>query len=156
MKKYSRVYVEITNICNRNCSFCPGTRREKRRMSLDEFRRVAERLIGVTDYIYLHVMGEPLRHPELDALRKTEAIDKITFGSKELANIIANEKDVESVTFVGLCTDICVISNVMTLKAFCPEIPIVVDAKGCAGVTEQSHMTALSAMRACQVEIING
>ena len=95
-------------------------------------------------------------HPELDALRKTEAIDKITFGSKELANMIANEKDVESVTFVGLCTDICVISNVMTLKAFCPEIPIVVDAKGCAGVTEQSHMTALSAMRACQVEIING
>ena len=95
-------------------------------------------------------------HPELDALRKTEAIDKITFGSKELANIIANEKDVESVTFVGLCTDICVISNVMTLKAFCPEIPIAVDAKGCAGVTEQSHLIALSAMRACQVEIING
>lgn len=70
MKKYSRVYVEITNICNRNCSFCPGTRREKRRMSLDEFRRVAERLIGVTDYIYLHVMGEPLTHPELPEIIK--------------------------------------------------------------------------------------
>ena len=70
MKKYSRVYVEITNICNRNCSFCPGTRREKRRMSLNEFRRVAERLIGVTDYIYLHVMGEPLTHPELPEIIK--------------------------------------------------------------------------------------
>lgn len=70
MKKYSRVYVEITNICNRNCSFCPGTRREKRRMRLDEFRRVAERLIGVTDYIYLHVMGEPLTHPELSEIIK--------------------------------------------------------------------------------------
>ena len=70
MKKYSRVYVEITNICNRNCSFCPGTRREKRRMSLNEFRRVAERLIGVTDYIYLHVMGEPLTHPELAEIIK--------------------------------------------------------------------------------------
>ena len=70
MKKYSRVYVEITNICNRNCSFCPGTRREKRRMRLDEFRRVAERLIGVTDYIYLHVMGEPLTHPELPEIIK--------------------------------------------------------------------------------------
>lgn len=70
MKKYSRVYVEITNICNRNCSFCPGTRREKRRMSLNEFHRVAERLIGVTDYIYLHVMGEPLTHPELPEIIK--------------------------------------------------------------------------------------
>ena len=70
MKKYSRVYVEITNICNRNCSFCPGTRREKRRMRLDEFRIVAERLIGVTDYIYLHVMGEPLTHPELSEIIK--------------------------------------------------------------------------------------
>lgn len=70
MKKYSRVYVEITNICNRNCSFCPGTRREKRRMSLNEFRSVAERLIGVTDYIYLHVMGEPLTHPELSEIIK--------------------------------------------------------------------------------------
>ena len=64
-KKYSRVYVEITNICNRSCSFCPGTTREKRRMSLDEFKLVANSLIGVTDYIYFHVMGEPLTHPEL-------------------------------------------------------------------------------------------
>ena len=64
-KKYSRVYVEITNICNRSCSFCPGTVREKRRMSLEEFSLIANKLIGVTDYIYFHVMGEPLTHPEL-------------------------------------------------------------------------------------------
>lgn len=64
-KKYSRVYVEITNICNRNCSFCPGTVREKRRMSLEEFSLIANKLVGVTDYIYFHVMGEPLTHPEL-------------------------------------------------------------------------------------------
>ena len=64
-KKYSRVYVEITNICNRNCSFCPGTAREKRRMSYDEFISVANSLVGVTDYIYFHVMGEPLTHPDL-------------------------------------------------------------------------------------------
>ncbi len=64
-KKYSRVYVEITNICNRNCSFCPGTTREKRRMSLDEFKSIASSLVGVTDYIYFHVMGEPLTHPRL-------------------------------------------------------------------------------------------
>ena len=68
MKKYSRVYVEITNICNRSCSFCPGTVREKKRMSVDEFSYVCDALVGVTDYLYLHVMGEPLTHPELTEL----------------------------------------------------------------------------------------
>ena len=62
---YSRVYVEITNICNRSCTFCPGTVREKRRMTLDEFSLVLDKLKGITEYIYLHVMGEPLTHPEL-------------------------------------------------------------------------------------------
>ena len=66
---------------------------------------------------------------ELDALRKTEAIDKITFGSKDLVEILKNEADIESITFVGICTDICVISNVMIVKAFYPEIPLIVDAK---------------------------
>ncbi|MBO5353724.1 MAG: radical SAM protein [Lachnospiraceae bacterium] len=62
---YSRVYVEITTICNRNCTFCPGTKREPRRMSMDEFMRITEKLKGVTEYLYLHVMGEPLTHPLL-------------------------------------------------------------------------------------------
>lgn len=62
---YSRVYVEITNICNRACSFCPGTKREKRRMTIPEFSLILDKLEGVTEYIYLHVMGEPLTHPEL-------------------------------------------------------------------------------------------
>ena len=94
-------------------------------------------------------------HPELDALRRTDAIDKITFGSKDLVDVIGRESDVESITFVGLCTDICVISNVMLTKAFYPEIPLIVDAKGCAGVTPQSHQTALDAMKMCQIEIQN-
>lgn len=64
-KKYSRVYVEITNICNRNCSFCPGTVRDMRRMSVGEFSYVLDRIKPLTDYVYLHVMGEPLTHPEL-------------------------------------------------------------------------------------------
>lgn len=68
MKKYSRVYVEITNICNRNCSFCPGTTREKERITPDRFRTVCERLVGLTDYIYLHIMGEPTTHPDLPEL----------------------------------------------------------------------------------------
>ncbi len=92
---------------------------------------------------------------ELDSLRKTEAIDKITFGSSELVNILAGEKDIESITFIGLCTDICVISNVMLTKAYFPEIPLIVDAKACAGVTPQSHKTALDAMKMCQVKVIN-
>ena len=92
---------------------------------------------------------------ELDALRKTEAIDKITFGSKDLVEILKNEKDIESITFVGLCTDICVISNAMLVKAFYPEIPLTVDAKACAGVTPQSHKNALEAMKMCQITVIN-
>lgn len=94
-------------------------------------------------------------HPQLDALRKTEPIDKLTFGSSQLTQVLAAEKDVESITFVGLCTDICVISNVMITKAFFPEIPLIVDAKGCAGVTPQSHKNALEAMKMCQITIVN-
>lgn len=67
-KKYSRVYVEITNTCNRSCSFCPGTKRPRRRMTTSEFSTVCERLKPVTDYIYLHVMGEPLSHPDIAEL----------------------------------------------------------------------------------------
>ena len=62
---YSRVYVEITNICNRACSFCPGTKREPRRITQSEFSLILDKLEGLTEYIYLHVMGEPLTHPEL-------------------------------------------------------------------------------------------
>lgn len=62
---YSRVYVEITTMCNRNCTFCPGTRRAPKQLSMDEFKTIIEKLKGVTKYIYLHVMGEPLTHPKL-------------------------------------------------------------------------------------------
>lgn len=66
--KFSRVYVEITNICNMSCSFCHGTKRENRRITVDEFSHILDELCGVTEYIYLHVMGEPLGHPEIDRL----------------------------------------------------------------------------------------
>ena len=92
---------------------------------------------------------------ELDALRKTEAIDKVTFGSKDLVKRLAGEGEIEGITFVGLCTDICVISNAMLTKAFYPEIPLTVDAKGCAGVTPESHKRALEAMKMCQINVIN-
>ena len=63
-----RVYIEITNICNLSCAFCPGTRRDGAFMAPADFARVLRRLKGVTEHIYLHVMGEPLLHPELPAL----------------------------------------------------------------------------------------
>ena len=95
---------------------------------------------------------------ELEALRKTEAIDKVTFGSSELPNklLAMNEVEpIESITFVGLCTDICVISNVMVTKAFLPEVPVIVDAACCAGVSPETHKNALEAMKVCQVKVEN-
>ena len=62
---YARVYLEITNICNRNCSFCPGTVRPLRRMTMEEFQIAAGKIREVTEYLYFHVMGEPLTHPLL-------------------------------------------------------------------------------------------
>lgn len=67
-KRLKKAYVEIGNICNLSCSFCPGTKREKRFMTADEFRIAADRLREYTDYLYFHLMGEPLMHPELDTL----------------------------------------------------------------------------------------
>lgn len=62
---YAKVYVEITNICNMNCSFCHGHKRQSRRMSREEFAHILGQLEGQTQYIYYHLMGEPLTHPEL-------------------------------------------------------------------------------------------
>ena len=95
---------------------------------------------------------------ELDVLRTTPAIDKVTFGSSFLPEklLSMNAVDpIESITFVGICTDICVISNVMVTKAFLPEVPVIVDAACCAGVTPESHKNALEAMKVCQVKVEN-
>lgn len=64
---YNRVYIEITNICNMNCSFCHGHSRAPRQMSIEEFAFILDKLAGHTSYIYYHVMGEPLTHPQLPA-----------------------------------------------------------------------------------------
>ena len=94
-------------------------------------------------------------HPSLEPLRKTDAIDKPTFGSTALMDFLKEEKDVESLEFIGLCTDICVISNAILAKATFLEVPVTVDAKCCAGVTPQSHKNALEAMKMCQIQVIN-
>lgn len=78
---------------------------------------------------------------------------KPTFGSVELANFVA-DCDYTDITLIGLCTDICVISNAMLIKAYLPEVNISVKASCCAGVTPESHENALSAMKMCQIDII--
>jgi nicotinamidase-related amidase len=83
-------------------------------------------------------------------------VDKITFGSVELPQILKDYgEEIEEIELCGLCTDICVISNAFVLKSSFPETKIVVDAKCCAGVSVESHETALSAMRAVQIEIVD-
>lgn len=81
-------------------------------------------------------------------------IDKPSFGSFELAEYVADMDEAEEIELIGLCTDICVISNAMILKAKLPEIPITVDASCCAGVTPESHENALAAMKMCQIRIV--
>lgn len=84
----------------------------------------------------------------------TKIFDKLTFGSTQLAEYLTGIDGLTEVTLIGLCTDICVISNAMVIKAFLPEVKISVVESCCAGVTPESHANAINAMRVCQVEII--
>jgi len=84
-----------------------------------------------------------------------EAFDKLSFGSITLAARIAElVKDCVEIELCGLCTDICVVSNALILKAQLPEMKITVDAKACAGVTDESHNAALLTMKMCQVNVV--
>lgn len=92
-----------------------------------------------------------------DALKEKgnyQIIDKPTFGSEELVEILKKREDVESITLVGLCTDICVVSNALLVKAAFYEKEIRVKENCCAGVTPESHEAALTTMKMCQIEII--
>ncbi|NMB97021.1 MAG: cysteine hydrolase [Clostridiaceae bacterium] len=83
--------------------------------------------------------------------------EKDTFGSVKLSEYIAelyNAGKIDQIEFVGLCTDICVVSNALLVKAMLPEVPVRVDATCCAGVTPETHNAALITMESCQIEII--
>lgn len=97
------------------------------------------------------------------AVEGAKIVNKPTFGSTELAGRIAQlyatlptsetgKRDL-SIELIGLCTDICVVSNALLLKAQLPDITISVDSKCCAGVTPESHEAALTTMRMCQIEV---
>ena len=94
--------------------------------------------------------GWQLVEPLQSVLKECKKFEKPTFGSIELAQYCIGY---DEITFCGVCTDICVISNALLLKAFFPETPILVDASACAGVTPESHENALKAMKMCQIEV---
>ena len=97
--------------------------------------------------------------PQIDQVRQSAPIEKNTFGSKGLADVLkarnTYEGPLEEIQLIGVCTDICVISNALLLKAYLPEVKLTVDAACCAGVTPESHRRALEAMKACQIQILN-
>lgn len=99
-------------------------------------------------------------HAAIDAGKSVSVFQKGTFGSVELGDYLVElsarmKQRIEEIVFVGLCTDICVISNALLVKAFLPETKITVDAACCAGVTPASHNNALAAMKACQINVEN-
>lgn len=87
--------------------------------------------------------------------KKFTKVEKNTFGSVDLPKLIEQAADGEdfAVELIGLCTDICVVSNALLIKATFPEAPIAVDAGCCAGVTPQAHEAALATMASCQITI---
>jgi nicotinamidase-related amidase len=92
---------------------------------------------------------DKLDHPEC------RHIDKPTFGFNLWEHFIGLACDVESIELCGTCTDICVVSNALILKALYSETPIFVDAACCAGTSETAHAAALKVMESCQIEVIN-
>ena len=106
MKRFKKAYIEITNSCNLNCSFCPKNTREKKFMSLDEYKHIMSEIKPYVNFLYLHLMGEPLLHPELDEILKLSSIEKMkinittngTLIRKNLDTLI-NNKCIRKVSF---------------------------------------------------------
>lgn len=99
-------------------------------------------------------------HAAIDAGKGVSVFQKGAFGSVELGDYLVDlsvrkKQRLEEIILVGLCTDVCVISNALLIKAFLPEAKITVDAACCAGVTPESHANALAAMKVCQINVEN-
>ena len=90
---YSRVYLEITNICNKNCSFCHGTKRNPRMLTINEFEKITDKLIGITEYLYFHLMGEPLLHPDLKEFIKSAKAKGFKVAITTNGTLLASQKD---------------------------------------------------------------
>ncbi len=102
--------------------------------------------------------GWQIRPDIAELLTGARIYEKPAFGSTALAadlKALSEKEDLE-LELVGLCTDICVVSNALLLKAAMPEVRIFVDAACCAGVTPEKHQAALETMRSCQIYVVNG
>ena len=91
---FNRIYIEITNICNLNCDFCPHTDRLKKSMTLEEFERVILKIKDYTNYIYLHVKGEPLMHKELDGILKIASKYNLNVNITTNARLLKEKLDI--------------------------------------------------------------
>lgn len=114
-------------------------------------------LNGTAGWMLTPKVSEALARYENRTGRKVIVYDKPTFGSTDLAEDLARrnrEQGIKHIEFVGLCTDICVVSNALLAKAFLPETEVSVRADCCAGVTPAAHEAALTTMASCQVNII--
>lgn len=98
--------------------------------------------------------------PDVEAALQAKGahgVEKETFAAKDLIGLVQDlqaDKPLTSITLLGLCTDICVISNALLLKGFFPELPLYVDARGSAGVSPESHDRALAALGPCQINVL--
>lgn len=178
MKKNNNYPVEVLVVVDMQNDFIDGALGTKEAQSIVsnvykkiEAYRSSGRMVVFTrdthyyDYIYSAEGRKlPVEHcikdtegwqitSEIQVLENEKIINKPTFGSLELAEML-DEYNISSIELVGLCTDICVISNALILKAKFPEISIEVDSSCCAGVTPESHENALNAMKMCQIDII--
>ena len=106
MKQFKRIYVEITNICNSDCKFCPKTSRNPEFMSLELFKKILNEVDGYTEYLYFHVMGEPLMHPEVGTFldlagEKGYRVNITTNGTliKETKNKLLSKAVIRAINF---------------------------------------------------------
>lgn len=93
MKRFKKAYIEITNICNLRCEFCPVTKREAEFMSLETYKKILAQLKDYTDHIYFHVKGEPLLHPQLDKFLDLAEAYKLKVNLTTNGTLISKLKD---------------------------------------------------------------
>lgn len=124
----------------------------------DDYSNTREGKYLPVEHCIKNTHGWKLNSKIADSLskKKYETIEKPTFGSIKLPDIIAEKYDVSDIEIelIGLCTDICVVSNALLLKSSFPEINIIVNSNCCAGVTPEKHSAALETMKSCQIDVI--
>lgn len=98
-KRFKKIYIEVTNICNLNCLFCPGNKRDKKFMNINDFKIILDKIKDYTNYVYFHLMGEPLMHPEINTLINIASLDfKVNITTNGyMIDRIKNNKNIRQV-----------------------------------------------------------